>query len=208
MKTNNHILILIAIFLVSMVAAPAFAATPQKSKGKKKANPELTRAGNTYFINGKDAIKGKQVLEFYAQHNCEAAYKQYKTGRNCTIAGWSLLGGGAGLTIIGLGCIIGGVVNTIGGAMGSMSEASEGGSGEGGINRMNSGTSTIIAGGVLVGIGAAAQIACGPLIVVGKKKTRLAMETYNASCRYTQARPQPYWSIQTSSNGLGFALNF
>ena len=52
MKTNNLILILIAIFLVSMVAEPAFAATPQKGKSKKKANPELTRAGNTYFING------------------------------------------------------------------------------------------------------------------------------------------------------------
>ena len=58
MKTNNHILILIAIFLVSMVAAPAFAATPQKSKGKKKANPELTRAGNTYFISIQTSSNG------------------------------------------------------------------------------------------------------------------------------------------------------
>ena len=211
MKTTTHILFLIAIFLVSMVAQPAFAANPKKGKGKgkKKANPELTRAGNTYFIGGKDPIKGKQVLEFYAQHNCQAAYDQYKHGRNCTIAGWTLLGAGAGMTVIGLGCIIGGVVNTVGGAFSEIGGAISGQEGSG-MGRMNSGKSTIIAGGVLVGIGAAAQIACGPLIIVGKKKTRLAMETYNASCRYTQARPQPqpYWSIQTSNNGLGFALNF
>ena len=206
MKTTN-IFLLIAIFLVSMVAQPAFAASPKKGKGKKKANPELTRAGNTYYIGGKEPIKGKQVLEFYAKHNCQAAYEQFKTGRNCTIAGWTLLGTGAGMTIIGLGCIIGGVVNTVGGAFSEIGGAMSGQEGSG-MGRMNSGKSTVIAGGVLVGIGAAAQIACGPLIIVGKKKTRLAMETYNASCRYTQARPQPYWSIQTSNNGLGFALNF
>ena len=207
MKTTN-IFFLIAIFLVSMVAQPAFAASPKKGKGKKKANPELTRAGNTYYIGGKEPIKGKQVLEFYAQHNCQAAYEQFKTGRNCTIAGWTLLGVGAGMTVIGLGCVIGGVVNSVGGAIGAATDAMSGGDGESGMGRMNSGKSTVIAGAALIGIGAAAQIACGPLIVVGKKKTRLAMETYNASCRYTQASPQPYWSIQTSNNGLGFALNF
>lgn len=84
MKTTTHILFLIAIFLVSMVAEPAYAATPKKGKGKtkKKARPELTRAGNTYYINGKEEIKGQKVLEFYAQQNCQAAYDQYKRGRN------------------------------------------------------------------------------------------------------------------------------
>ena len=210
MKTTTHILILIAIFLVSMVVEPAYAATPQKGKGKgkKKANPELTRAGNTFYIDGKDAIKGKQVLDFYAQHNCQAAYDQYKVGRQCYISGWALLGGGAGLTVIGLGCIIGGVVGTVEGAMDSFGGATQGGDGESGMRRMNSGASTVIAGGVLVGIGAVAQLVCIPLNIVGKKKMQLSAETYNASCRYTQARPQPYWSLQASNNGLGFAFNF
>ena len=88
MKTTTHILFLIAIFLVSMVAEPAYAATPKKGKGKtkKKARPELTRAGNTYYINGKEEIKGQKVLEFYAQQNCQAAYDQYKRGRQCYVA--------------------------------------------------------------------------------------------------------------------------
>ena len=200
MKTN-HILFLIAIFLVSMVAEPALAATPKKGKGKKKARPELTRSGTTYFINGKDPIKGQKVLEFYAQQNCQAAYDQYKRGRQCNIAGWCLFGGGAALTVAGLGCIIGGVANTIDSAIGGVS------SGSGQITIYDQ---LMIAGGVLVGVGAVSQIVCAPLIVVGRKKMHLSAETYNASCRYSQMRmqPQPYWSLQTSSNGFGFAFNF
>ena len=204
MKKTTHILLLIAIFLVSMVAQPAFAASPKK--GKKKAKPELARVGNKYYA-GKEEMKGKQVLEFYAQQNCQEAYNQFKTGRNCYISGWTLLGAGAGMTVIGLGCVIGGVVNTLGGAMGAMGDAVQGGDGEGGIGRMNSGKSTTIAGAVLIGIGAAAQIACGPLIVVGRKKMYQSVDLYNVTCR-KRAQVQPYWSIQTSNNGLGFAVNF
>lgn len=202
MKTTTHILFLIAIFLVSMVAEPAYAATPKKGKGKtkKKARPELTRAGNTYYINGKEEIKGQKVLEFYAQQNCQAAYDQYKRGRQCYIAGWSLFGGGAALTVAGLGCIIGGVANTISSGMNNIPKGQE----------MTVYDQLMIAGGVLVGVGVVSQIVCAPLIVVGKKKMHQSAETYNATCRYSQMRmqPQPYWSLQTSANGVGFAFNF
>ena len=202
MKTTTHILFLIAIFLVSMVAEPAYAATPKKGKGKtkKKARPELTRAGNTYYINGKEEIKGQKVLEFYAQQNCQAAYDQYKRGRQCYIAGWSLFGGGAALTVAGLGCIIGGVANTIDSAIGTAT----------GQGQLTVYDQLMIAGGVLVGVGVVSQIVCAPLIVVGKKKMHQSAETYNTSCRYSQMRmqPQPYWSLQTSANGVGFAFNF
>ena len=200
MKTTTHILFLIAIFLVSMVAEPAYAATPKKGKGKKKAKPELTRSGNTFYIGGKEEIKGQKVLEFYAKQNCQAAYDQYKRGRQCYIAGWSLFGGGAALTVAGLGCIIGGVANTIGSAISTAT----------GQGQMTVYDQLMLAGGVLVGVGAVSQIVCAPLIVVGKKKMHQSAETYNATCRYSQMRmqPQPYWSLQTSSNGLGFAFNF
>lgn len=202
MKTTTHILFLIAIFLVSMVVEPAYAATPKKGKSKKKAKPELTRAGNTFYINGKDAIKGQKVLEFYAQQNCQEAYNQYKRGRQCHIAGWCLFGGGAALTVAGLGCIIGGVAKTVDSTIGGISQEDP--------NKITIYDQLMLAGGVLVGIGAVSQIVCAPLIVVGKKKMHLSAETYNASCRYSQMRmqPQPYWSLQTSSNGLGFAFNF
>jgi hypothetical protein len=204
MKTTTHILFLIAIFLVSMVAEPAYAATPKKGKGKtkKKARPELTRAGNTYYINGKEEIKGQKVLEFYAQQNCQAAYDQYKRGRQCYIAGWSLFGGGAALTVAGLGCIIGGVAKTIGGVSQGVSQGDP--------NKITIYDQLMLAGGVLVGVGVVSQIVCAPLIVVGKKKMHQSAETYNASCRYSQMRmqPQPYWSLQTSANGVGFAFNF
>jgi len=203
MKTTTHILFLIAIFLVSMVAEPAYAATPKKGKGKKKAKPELTRAGDTYYVGGKatESLKGKQVLNFYAEQNCQEAYNQYKRGRQCNIAGWSLLGGGAALTIAGLGCVIGGVAKTIDSGIGAASSGS---------GNMTIYDQLMIAGGVLVGVGVVSQIVCIPLIVAGKKKMHLSAETYNATCRYSQMRmqPQPYWSLQTSANGVGFAFNF
>ena len=201
MKTN-HIFFLIAIFLVSMVAGPAFAATPKKGKSKKKAKPELTRVGNTYYVSGTtDRLKGKQVLDFYAKQNCDAAYKEYKQGMQCRTAGFCLLGGGLGVTVIGLGCVIGGAVNTVKSTIGGAINAAQGGEGQFDVDRP-----TLLAGGILMGIGFAAQIACIPTVIAGKKKMYRSVDTYNVTCR--TACVQPYWSIQTTGTGIGFAYHF
>jgi len=50
-------------------------------------------------------------------------------------------------------------------------------------------------------------IACGPLIKVGKKKMYGSVDVYNVTCR-KRAWVQPTWSVQSSQNGLGMAINF
>lgn len=62
-------------------------------------------------------------------------------------------------------------------------------------------------GGVLIGVGSAFEIACIPTIAVAYSKMHQTVNVYNVSCGST-AQIKPYWSVQTSNNGLGIAYNF
>ncbi|MBO6306022.1 MAG: hypothetical protein J6M55_00810 [Paludibacteraceae bacterium] len=62
-------------------------------------------------------------------------------------------------------------------------------------------------GAILSGIGAAFEIACIPTIAVGYSKMHQTVNVYNVSCAAT-AQVKPYWSLQTSNNGIGLAYNF
>lgn len=64
-----------------------------------------------------------------------------------------------------------------------------------------------VAGGVLVGVGSALEIACIPTIIVGYSKMHQTVDVYNATCGAT-AQVKPYWALQVSNNGLGIAYNF
>ena len=46
-----------------------------------------------------------------------------------------------------------------------------------------------------------------PLLIVGYCQMHKSVEIFNAQCG-TKAQCQPYWSVQTSPNGIGLALNF
>lgn len=77
----------------------------------------------------------------------------------------------------------------------------------GGTIILSSQSSNKTIGGVLVGIGAAFEIACIPTIAVGYSKMHQTVNVYNVSCGAT-AHVKPYWSLQASSNGIGLAYNF
>lgn len=64
-----------------------------------------------------------------------------------------------------------------------------------------------VAGGVLVGVGCALEIACIPTIIVGYSKMHQTVDVYNATCSAT-AQAKPYWAIQVSNSGLGIAYKF
>lgn len=66
------------------------------------------------------------------------------------------------------------------------------------------GTSPIVS--VFSWIGSCCEIASIPILAVGYAKMHKSVDIYNMQC--TTARNQPYWSIQTSQNGIGLALNF
>ena len=68
-------------------------------------------------------------------------------------------------------------------------------------------TKVNVASGIIIGIGAAFEIACIPTIAVGYSKMHQTVNVYNVSCGAT-AQVKPYWSLQASSNGIGLAYNF
>ncbi len=188
-----------AILLACLVAMPMFAAKQKKVKQKKC--PPLTHVGNKYYCEDV-ALKESEMLDFYAQHNCQEAYDLFKRGRQCSQAGWTFLAVGLASTSVSLGCGIAYAVEGFGSIINAY--------GNGGSGRRYRPDKALADASLAMGvIATATTITCIPLLKVGKKKIQLAEETYNAVCagkrKYT---PQAYWSIQTSGNGLGIALNF
>lgn len=55
----------------------------------------MTRTGDMYYYEGY-GMRGKEYMAFLEKTN-PSAYKQYKSGRNISIAGWVFLGVGASL---------------------------------------------------------------------------------------------------------------
>ena len=140
----------------------------------------LTRSGNTYFYGG-DAMDKKAYLRFL-ETNCPAAWQKANTGYKTLTAGWCLLGIGVGLDLIGVAGVLAYAASdyvTVGGV---------------------SGFATCYY------IGGLCEIACIPTLIVGYAKMHNSVDVYNVSCTTAQARP--YWSVQTSRNGIGLAYNF
>lgn len=203
---KNRVLFTIALLIVAILAQPMYAATPKKSSKQKL--PKLEKVDNKLYYAGKEEIKRKDLLEFYAKHNCDAAYKEYKKGRDCVIAGWVLFGAGTGMAVSGLGCIIGGVVGAVNTAFGAAAQASGGQVDEGSVNSMYKNYDAVVAGAVLMGIGIPCQIACIPCLKIGYRKVNKSANIYNIECAKVTTQARPYWSFQSSGNGLGMAFNF
>ena len=55
------------------------------------SNTRLVCIDNTFYY-GKQVINKDQILNWYAQQNCQAAYNQYKKGQKMATAGWICLG--------------------------------------------------------------------------------------------------------------------
>ncbi|MBO4690110.1 MAG: hypothetical protein J5621_04480 [Paludibacteraceae bacterium] len=171
------------LFAVAMMAANLFAqevVSPEQFSQQQSV--VLERHGNTYFY-GRDAMTQRQMLDWYAQHNCQAAYLQFSKGQKMATAGWACLGVAAGCHV-GLWTCYGMFVF---------------GDNYDGIKLLQS------AYGLAVGAGAFTA-ACIPLLIVGHRKMHNSVDIYNSHC--DMAKVQPYWSLQASNNGLGLALNF
>ena len=203
---KNRVLFIIALLIVAILAQPMYAAKPKKASKPKL--PKLEKVDNKLYYAGKEEIKRKDLLEFYAKHNCDLAYQEYKKGRDCVTAGWVLFGAGTGMAVTGLGCIIGGVVGAVTTAVGAAAGASEGQANEEDVNKMYKNKDAVVAGAVLMGIGVPCQIACIPCLKIGYRKMNKSANIYNIECAKVTTQARPYWSIQSSSNGLGMAFNF
>lgn len=150
--------------------------------------------GNTYFC-GKEAMSRRQMLDWYAQRNCQAAYMQFAKGQRMANAGWAFLGIGVAMDLGSAVCAGMYVYKTVDYCVNSSSSTKE--------SELYGYLASSIGLGV---VGGAFELACVPLLVVGYHKMHSSVDVYNVSC--SLAKTQPYWSIQSSKNGLGLALNF
>lgn len=146
------------------------------SKGEQKL------FGIKEFSYGKNQMDEKMFINFLKKNNT-AAYKQYMSGEKLTTAGWSLLGGGAGLAIIGTLCLFAPDPE------GKSARAIEG----------------EIAAIMLIPIGSAAILTSIPLFCVAKNRHKNAINLFNEQ---NNQQPALTLNLQASQNGIGLALNF
>jgi hypothetical protein len=166
------------------------------------AGAHLYCIDNTYYYAGQ-TIEKDQILNFYAQQNCQAAYDQFVNGQKLATAGWVLLGVGGALDI--------GAAICYSSMLAQRYSPSSGSSKMPGKRLANSSDYSLddpaYVAMVMLGIGGAAcEIACIPCLVVGYHKMHSSADIYNAL--HSTAQVQPYWAIQASTNGLGLALHF
>lgn len=172
------------ILAAAMMAAEAMAQIVETT-------PQLVCISNTYYY-GRTTMNSRQMLDWYAQQNCQAAYDQFAKGRKMAIAGWSCLGVGAALDL-SLGAYY---LAAVGIKYSKKSPAK--------IIRYSSSEPILF---TIVGMTATAfEIASVPLLVIGYQRMHNSVDVYNYAC--TTAQTQPYWTVQASDNGLGLALNF
>ena len=155
------------------------------------AQAQLRIDGNDYFYGDKE-LSNSELLQFYADQNCQAAYNQYVKGQKMSKAGWALLGIGGGLGIAG-------------GAIGASNVIINNGSTKDMFKYMfqgDLGTATLVLGI----IGTACEIASIPCLVIGYRKQHTSVDVYNVEC--AKAYNRPYWTIQSSADGIGMAMNF
>ena len=157
--------------------------------------PQLICIGNTYYY-GKNAMSQRQMLDWYAQQNCQAAYNQFAKGRKLAIAGWSCLGVGAALDLTAGACYLS--------VLGMNYSKNSGAKSPAKVIAYSSNEPVLF---TLLAMGATAfEIASVPLLVIGYRRMHTSADVYNVACATAQV--QPYWTIQASEQGLGLALNF
>ena len=175
------------LFLLLVVAMMAVGIKAQEQASR------LVCDGNTYIYGGVE-MSQSQMLDWYAQHNCQAAYDHFQKGLKMIRAGWTFLGIGAALD---LGAITCGVIYLADVYSPKKAPAKA--------RAYN--IDPMQAAAVGLGVGALAfELACVPLLVVGYHKMHSSVNVYNVSCSTAQVRP--YWTLQASGNGLGLAYKF
>ena len=174
---------LLIILSAAMIAVNVMAQEQPQAAAK---GAQLVCSGNTYYYGTQEVMNKRQMLDWYARHNCQEAYNQFAKGRNLAKAGWTCLG-------LGLALDVAGVVSA---GMFLALSASE-----------QTANHPAYISMICLSVGAAAlEIACIPTLIVGYHKMHHSVDVYNVRC--ATAKVQPYWAIQASSNGLGLAMKF
>ena len=149
-------------------------------------SPVLIKQGNTFYYGEQqmDRAAYKQFL----QNECPQAYRQYKQGQQCMIAGWALFGGGlVGSALTGPMWF----VSAFGNSASSKTDS-----------KPSVANRSLLSAGLLFG---AAVIASVPLLSVGYvKMDNRSVKTYNEQC----AKQNVEVAFELTGNGVGLALRF
>lgn len=152
------------------------------------AQAQLRIDGNTYFYGNKE-LSNSELLQFYADQNCQAAYNQYVKGQRVSKTGWAFLGIGGALGVAGGAIVASNIITN------NYTKVKDMFSGDLGT------------AGLILGLtGTAFELASIPCLVVGYRKQHTSVDVYNVECAKASLRPT--WSLQSSANGLGVAMNF
>ena len=142
-------------------------------------NATLLQPAGRYIYYGDQAFNLKECVDFLSTRH-QPAYETFQSGYKCYQAGWGLLGAGLGLDLIGS------LVIAFGPEEGN--------------------DAMFYSGITCLGVGAAAILASIPTIFIGYARLNDGIDTFNMS--QAASKPQAYWTIQGSQNGIGLALHF
>lgn len=170
------------ILFLMMMLVVATAATEAQEIGTTAGsgnNATLLQPAGSYIYYGDQALNLKQCVDFLSTRH-QPAYEKFQSGYKCYQAGWGLFGAGLGVDLIG-----------------SMIFAFA----------PEEGNDAMFYSGIAcLGVGVAALLASLPTIFVGYARLNDGLNMFNMS--QNAAKPQAYWTIQGSQNGLGLALHF
>lgn len=157
----------------------AFKQTQTSPKEDYSPSVQMYKADKTYIYG--DLRMNAEECEKYLKEYCPVAYDQF-------LAGNKKVGTAKGLLCCGIvSDVIGVVFTSIGATQGDIG---------------------FLTGGILcLALGTGLEIACIPTWIVGGRQRANAFDTFNATCA-SNSKPQAYWSINASQNGIGLALNF
>ncbi len=146
----------------------------------------VVKKGNTFYCG--DQQMNRAAYKQFLQNECPQAYRQYKQGQQCMIAGWALFGGGlVGSALTGPMWF----VSAFGNSASSKTDS-----------KPSVANRSLLSAGLLFG---AAVIASVPLLSVGYvKMDNRSVKTYNEQC----AKQNVEVAFELTGNGVGLALRF
>ena len=152
----------------------------------------LIKKYDDFYYLGDRRMSEDEYLAFI-QTNCQEAWDSYQKGRKLWKTGWGLLGAGAAVLSVGMACVIYGSIQ--------LPQAKPEGS-----PWYKEAYGSLVSGAVLTPIGAGLCLGSIPCLVVGGLKKNRSHNVYNEVCASRQVVATI--KLQSSSNGLGLALNF
>jgi len=153
----------------------------------------IERLSSNEYIIGGEWTSRKNYYQYIKDNRlaCVPAYQQFNQGHKMTLAGWSLFGAGTAMFGMGLGFFLGVPHDDLSYRLRKNGDYH---------GELKAGLSFII-------IGSAATACSVPLLSIGYYKKNNAYKVYNNNCAPKKTTAVTL-NLQSSSNGLGLALQF